>query len=636
LLSAGTSGGTGDGGASWRLKALRRAQERAAAEGKSLASVVGDRWGSVAQLVESIGATAAHDRAHVHAKRDRGGNDNDTCFKCGEGGHFARDCRQQPTGGDGRKREREDNDEDIARAEAGRGGRAYLAEVGTAGQPKMRVPSSSSDLRSRGTRGDDVRGGGGRDRDNRGGGDGGGDRGGSDRGGSDRGGSVRDRDGRDRDGRDRDGRNGDRGGSDRGGGDRGSGDRGGGVRDQGDRDRDGRGGGALEDQNDRERDGRDDDRGGGVRNRDARDRDVRGGDRGSNRGGSDRGGDRRGDSDRNDSRALDGCRQLSASRPISGGRGGRGGGDRGLSDRDRQLIATASKAANQFSSDGTFMEQFRGDEASKSTGEGREGGGVRKDFGWTPGEASEGWGTPSDGSRAPPGSGGGGGGNGGGGGGGGGGYGEEGGGGGGTFANEIVSDEDDDDLHAMRPHPFRAQAPAAPPPSAPRARLSARDTPPAAAAVSSNGGNMSAAAALRARLLGKSSTVTPLVAAAATPGLGSHEPEPEPRRKPSSTAVTEALPLVTADGRAAPGAFGRATTLVGGVRAAEGAVRRAPKTTQRYIDPSAPGEKSRYYADDDSATLRDLVAAQKHGGGEDYDRNLADNIARRRRYKVNP
>ena len=63
LLSAGKSGGVGDGGASWRLKALRRAKERAAEEGKSLADVVGDRWGSVAQLVESIGNTVAHDKA---------------------------------------------------------------------------------------------------------------------------------------------------------------------------------------------------------------------------------------------------------------------------------------------------------------------------------------------------------------------------------------------------------------------------------------------------------------------------------------------------------------------------------------------------------------------------------------------
>jgi hypothetical protein len=100
----------------------------------------------------------------------------------------------------------------------------------------------------------------------------------------------------------------------------------------------------------------------------------------------------------------------------------------------------------------------------------------------------------------------------------------------------------------------------------------------------------------------------------------------------------EALPLVTADGRAAPGAFGRATTIAGGVAAAEGAVRKAPKTTQRYEADDkgryAPGgAKARYYADDDKASLRDLVAAEKHGGGEDYDRNLANNIKRMPKYK---
>ena len=86
--------------------------------------------------------------------------------------------------------------------------------------------------------------------------------------------------------------------------------------------------------------------------------------------------------------------------------------------------------------------------------------------------------------------------------------------------------------------------------------------------------------------------------------------------------------MVTADGRAAPGAFGRNTTIKGGVNAAQGHVRKAPKKTQRFDN----GERSRYYADDDKS-LQDLVAEQKYSGTEDYDRNLADNIARHKRYR---
>ena len=115
--------------------------------------------------------------------------------------------------------------------------------------------------------------------------------------------------------------------------------------------------------------------------------------------------------------------------------------------------------------------------------------------------------------------------------------------------------------------------------------------------------NMSAAAALKARLFGGT-------------------------KVPATEGPTEVLPMVTADGRAAPGAFGRNTTIKGGVNAAQGHVRKAPKKTQRFDN----GERSRYYADDDKS-LQDLVAEQKYSGTEDYDRNLADNIARHKRYR---
>ncbi len=52
----------GDGGASWRLKALKRAQEAAKEQGGSVAAVVAERWGSMAELTKSLtdGARAAH------------------------------------------------------------------------------------------------------------------------------------------------------------------------------------------------------------------------------------------------------------------------------------------------------------------------------------------------------------------------------------------------------------------------------------------------------------------------------------------------------------------------------------------------------------------------------------------------
>ncbi|CAI5500278.1 unnamed protein product [Closterium sp. Naga37s-1] len=64
--------GVGDGGASWRLKALRRAKEQAEREGKRLSEVVSDRWGSLSSLTARLSsARAAPAFAHKHAARDR-------------------------------------------------------------------------------------------------------------------------------------------------------------------------------------------------------------------------------------------------------------------------------------------------------------------------------------------------------------------------------------------------------------------------------------------------------------------------------------------------------------------------------------------------------------------------------------
>ncbi|KAI3790683.1 hypothetical protein L2E82_03910 [Cichorium intybus] len=62
----------GDGGASWRLKALKRAQEQAAREGKKLDEVVGERWGSLGKLAVSVASnSAAPSHAHLHAIKNR-------------------------------------------------------------------------------------------------------------------------------------------------------------------------------------------------------------------------------------------------------------------------------------------------------------------------------------------------------------------------------------------------------------------------------------------------------------------------------------------------------------------------------------------------------------------------------------
>ncbi|CAN0904409.1 CWF19-like protein 2 [Linum grandiflorum] len=67
-----TSAVVGDGGASWRLKALKRAEEQAARDGRKLDEVVEERWGSLGQLAASAAShRAAPSRAHLHAIRSR-------------------------------------------------------------------------------------------------------------------------------------------------------------------------------------------------------------------------------------------------------------------------------------------------------------------------------------------------------------------------------------------------------------------------------------------------------------------------------------------------------------------------------------------------------------------------------------
>ncbi|XP_019181712.1 PREDICTED: CWF19-like protein 2 isoform X2 [Ipomoea nil] len=78
----------GDGGASWRLKALKRAKEQAAREGRKLDEVVEERWGSMSQLAVSVASRkVAPTHAHLHAikSRRRGVMENENVDKHEEG-----------------------------------------------------------------------------------------------------------------------------------------------------------------------------------------------------------------------------------------------------------------------------------------------------------------------------------------------------------------------------------------------------------------------------------------------------------------------------------------------------------------------------------------------------------------------
>ncbi|KAH1140198.1 hypothetical protein AAZX31_10G251000 [Glycine max] len=62
----------GDGGASWRLKALKRAQEQAAREGRRFNEVVEERWSSLGELTAAVAShAAAPARAHLRAIKNR-------------------------------------------------------------------------------------------------------------------------------------------------------------------------------------------------------------------------------------------------------------------------------------------------------------------------------------------------------------------------------------------------------------------------------------------------------------------------------------------------------------------------------------------------------------------------------------
>eukprot|EP00884_Botryococcus_braunii_P013106 jgi/Botrbrau1/21797/Bobra.0190s0022.1 len=122
--------GVGDGGASWRMKALRRAQATAEEQGLDVREVVGERWGSLAALTAGLAQRrAAPDRAHVFAARERQRAAEGT-----EGAQKPRDRR--PDIGD------EEDDREGERAATRKN---YLGDVRSA-RSQMRRPDESRSL----------------------------------------------------------------------------------------------------------------------------------------------------------------------------------------------------------------------------------------------------------------------------------------------------------------------------------------------------------------------------------------------------------------------------------------------------------------------------------------------------------
>ena len=250
------------------------------------------------------------------------------------------------------------------------------------------------------------------------------------------------------------------------------------------------------------------------------------------------------------------------------------------------------------------MASFRDEKAPPGTAR-EKGEKETTPFGWTPGRGAAGWGGED---RT------------------GSGFGAD----GTEFANEIVSEEEEDEKDAKARDEETANNASTNAASAHTNDASAPDVPRRATIDRASAGaapprrrETPAAAALRARLMGGS-------AAAGTPGPGAGSSS-----YAAGSSSAHALPSVAADGRAAPGAFVARRRWRRGVAASVGATRRAPRTTQRFGE---DGVKSRYYRDDDDASLGDLVAAAKHGRGRTTtriwrktSRNRRGSRARRRR-----
>ncbi|PSC69918.1 CWF19 2 [Micractinium conductrix] len=124
----------GDGGASWRLKALKRAQAQAGEEGKKVNEIVSERWGSLAELTAGLtsGRRAAHGNAHLHAARDRRTGDPEYEKRQAE----RRRMREGGEGGEGAGEERG----------GGRGEKAAYLSESRSGRSQMQRPKEADSL----------------------------------------------------------------------------------------------------------------------------------------------------------------------------------------------------------------------------------------------------------------------------------------------------------------------------------------------------------------------------------------------------------------------------------------------------------------------------------------------------------
>eukprot|EP00798_Chlamydomonas_sp_ICE-L_P003126 gene3126-13138_t len=635
--SAPTRAMVGDGGLSWRMKALARAKTAAQAEGTDVASVVANRWGSLGGLTDELHhGRAAHDKAHIFAARDRqraaggvkafqGPDAEDEGKDKEEGKDKVEGTKEVP-----RRRDHVGRDPPAASYLTDvHGERVVMRRPGERGGERLswRKPGDSRDR-------DGEHGDGERDRDR--------DRDRDRR--RDAGGSGMDRGGA----RDRErGREGDR--------DRGA-----------DRDRDGGREGDMGRGADRDRDGvREGDRDRGA------DRDRDGGregdrDRGADRdrhggmdGDRDRGADRDGGVDRN--RGREGDRDLGSGRGRGGGsesrdrdRDGGGAGPRSkgsrASDSQRAALMGIASELNTFSGDGSFMENFRkqqlqqqgdGNKEGDGAGDGRPGGG-------------RGGGGGEEGMQR------------------------------GMEEVSGASSSDDDGGPEVGAPDGRLPSRGASPPAADasggnhtvaemlrqrqalgggaadsggaarggggdgggnksaaemlRAKLQGKAPSAGSTVEGGGGGNKSAAEMLRAKLQGK----PPPASSTVEGGGGGNKSAAEMLRAklqgkaPPAGNTDEGggvrrevvqLPLIDAHGKAVAGAFGREAA---GASAAPADGRKA-KRVQRYED----GQKTRYFADDDNVDLATLVKRAKHGDDmADMDSSFADNVARSARFKT--